>query len=244
MRPSAPTTTVVDEAPSLDAARHPEVASRCGRVRRRSHRVPRRRRHGHRSGVRNSDTRSRVVRSTPTRRGTSAASPRRFVATVVLQLADERRLDLDAGIQSYFPDLKDADRITARELLQHTSGLREYNDQPQVLDDPRRHWTPDEMIAVRGDRRAATASPVRASTTRTPTTSCSASSSRRSPATRWDEEVHTRIVEPLGMTHTDVITTQLGAPAFVPFERFVRRRDERRGSVTRRRGGSDRVERA
>lgn len=71
-----------------------------------------------------------------------------FVATVVLQLADEGRIDLDAGIQSYFPDLKDADRITPRELLQHTSGLHEFNDQPQVLDDPHRHWTPDELIAV------------------------------------------------------------------------------------------------
>ncbi len=53
-----------------------------------------------------------------------------FVATVVLQLADEGRIDLDAGIQRYFPTLKDADRITPRELLQHTSGLHEFNDQP------------------------------------------------------------------------------------------------------------------
>ena len=46
-----------------------------------------------------------------------------MVAVVVLQLADEGRLDLDAGIAQYMPDLEGADQITPRQLLQHTSGL-------------------------------------------------------------------------------------------------------------------------
>ena len=53
-----------------------------------------------------------------------------FVATVVLQLADEGRIDLDAGIDRYVPYLPGADRITPRQLLNHTSGLGEYLDQP------------------------------------------------------------------------------------------------------------------
>ena len=53
-----------------------------------------------------------------------------FVAVVVLQLADEGRIDLDAGIERYLPDLPGADRITPRQLLQHTSGLGEYLDEP------------------------------------------------------------------------------------------------------------------
>ena len=56
-----------------------------------------------------------------------------FVAVVVLQLADEGHLDLDAGIERFLPDLPGADRITPRQLLQHTSGLGEYNDEPAVL---------------------------------------------------------------------------------------------------------------
>lgn len=71
-----------------------------------------------------------------------------FVAVVVLQLADEGRLDLDAGIERYFPDLPGASRITPRQLLQHTSGLAEYGNQPAVVANPRRHWTPAELIAV------------------------------------------------------------------------------------------------
>src|SRR5262245_37644512 len=71
-----------------------------------------------------------------------------FVAVVVLQLADEGRIDLDAGIDRYLPDLPDADRITPRQLLQHTSGLGEYLDAPAVRSDLQREWTPDELIAV------------------------------------------------------------------------------------------------
>ena len=71
-----------------------------------------------------------------------------FVAVVVLQLAQEGRIDLDAGIEGYLPDLPGADRITPRQLLQHTSGLAEYNDKPAVLNDAQRTWTPSELIAV------------------------------------------------------------------------------------------------
>ena len=71
-----------------------------------------------------------------------------MVAVVVLQLADEGTIDLDAGIARYMPDLADADRITPRQLLQHTSGLNDYHDQPAVLSDMQRPWTPAELIAV------------------------------------------------------------------------------------------------
>ena len=71
-----------------------------------------------------------------------------FVAVVVLQLAEEGRLDLDAGIDGFLPDLPRADRITPRQLLQHASGLGEYLDQPALLTDAQRG-----VGAVRADRR-------------------------------------------------------------------------------------------
>ena len=137
-----------------------------------------------------------------------------FVATVVLQLADEGRIDLDAGIQSYFPDLKDADRITPRELLQHTSGLGEYSYQPQVLNDAHRQWTPDEMIAVAeaAGRFGEPGAGFHYSNTNYIVLGELIEKVTGHP---WNEEVRTRIVEPLGMTHTDLITDQL-APAFAP----------------------------
>ena len=59
-----------------------------------------------------------------------------FVAVVVLQLAEEGRVDLDAGIDGYLPDLPGAERITPRQLLHHTSGLGEYLHQPAVSTTP------------------------------------------------------------------------------------------------------------
>lgn len=49
-----------------------------------------------------------------------------FVGAVVLQLAGEREIDLDAPIRRYLPELVTGDRgrqITVRMLLNHTSGL-------------------------------------------------------------------------------------------------------------------------
>ncbi|MER5807403.1 serine hydrolase domain-containing protein [Streptomyces sp. NPDC002033] len=56
-----------------------------------------------------------------------------FTAVVVLQLVGEGKIGLDAKVDTYLPDLVrgkgiDGRDITVRELLQHTSGLPEYED--------------------------------------------------------------------------------------------------------------------
>ncbi|AHI01156.1 serine hydrolase domain-containing protein [Kutzneria albida] len=49
-----------------------------------------------------------------------------FVATVMLQLVGEGKLELDAPVDRYLPRFGLDRRITARMLLQHTSGLFDY----------------------------------------------------------------------------------------------------------------------
>jgi D-alanyl-D-alanine carboxypeptidase len=50
-----------------------------------------------------------------------------FVATVIMQLVEERKLALDDRIEKYLPGLvPNGDAITIRELLSHTSGLPDY----------------------------------------------------------------------------------------------------------------------
>jgi D-alanyl-D-alanine carboxypeptidase len=75
-----------------------------------------------------------------------------FVATVMLQLVGEGRLTLDEPVGHWFPGIPEADRITVRMLLQHTSGLSDYLADPQmaqtVLDGSRHRWTPEELLAV------------------------------------------------------------------------------------------------
>ncbi|WP_164699799.1 serine hydrolase [Modestobacter sp. KNN46-3] len=62
-----------------------------------------------------------------------ASNTKTFVATVVLQLVEEGLVDLDAPIEQYLPGLVrgpggDGNAITVRQLLQHTSGLPDYDD--------------------------------------------------------------------------------------------------------------------
>ncbi|WEO99271.1 serine hydrolase domain-containing protein [Streptomyces sp. FXJ1.172] len=52
-----------------------------------------------------------------------------FSAVVLLQLADEHRLSLDAPVNRYLPKLLPDDRITVREVLSHRSGLYDYTDE-------------------------------------------------------------------------------------------------------------------
>lgn len=54
------------------------------------------------------------------------SSTKTFTATLVLQLVAERKVDLDASVAGYLPELGLDRRITARMLLQHTSGLFSY----------------------------------------------------------------------------------------------------------------------
>ncbi|MBO0917164.1 serine hydrolase domain-containing protein [Streptomyces laculatispora] len=73
-----------------------------------------------------------------------------FVAVVVLQLVAERRVDLDATVDTYLPGLVrgegiDGRRITVRRLLQHTSGLPDYSNR---LGDDVRYYDPRELLAT------------------------------------------------------------------------------------------------
>ena len=52
-----------------------------------------------------------------------------YTATVIMQLVDEGKVDLDAPVQTYLPDFKVADAdvsasVTVRHLLTHTSGIQ------------------------------------------------------------------------------------------------------------------------
>ena len=49
-----------------------------------------------------------------------------FTAVCVMQLAEQGKIDLNANISTYLPSATDGDRITVRQLLNHTSGLGEH----------------------------------------------------------------------------------------------------------------------
>jgi D-alanyl-D-alanine carboxypeptidase len=78
-----------------------------------------------------------------------ASNTKTFTATVVLQLVGEGRIDLDAPVAKYLPNLV-PDGITVRHVLQHTSGLVDYDD--KLIDDYAAvrhvHFEPRELVDV------------------------------------------------------------------------------------------------
>jgi D-alanyl-D-alanine carboxypeptidase len=76
-----------------------------------------------------------------------------LVATVVLQLAVEHRLHPSDSIARWLPGVVPGGQaITLRELLQHTSGIYDYTNDPGFLKavqaDPARVWPPRALIAI------------------------------------------------------------------------------------------------
>lgn len=75
-----------------------------------------------------------------------------FTGTLILQLVDEGKLELDDTIERWFPDLPDAKNITVRELGDMSSGIASYTDNKNLDDEyfanPTRAWTPEELVAA------------------------------------------------------------------------------------------------
>ncbi|MFE7664239.1 serine hydrolase domain-containing protein [Streptomyces celluloflavus] len=72
-----------------------------------------------------------------------------FTAVVMLQLVGERKIRLDAYVDTYLPGLVRGDgidgrRITVRHLLQQTSGLPNYTEYDLQL----RHYEPRELLGI------------------------------------------------------------------------------------------------
>jgi D-alanyl-D-alanine carboxypeptidase len=128
-----------------------------------------------------------------------------FTATVILQLADEKKLGLDDGLDKYVPSVPGAGSITIRQLLSHRSGLFDYIDDPEfrrTMDANRlTRWTPEQLVAF------SSAHPPYSS----PGQSFRYSSTNyvllgmiieKVTGQKVAREIDTRIAKPLGLTHT------------------------------------------
>jgi D-alanyl-D-alanine carboxypeptidase len=92
-----------------------------------------------------------------------ASIAKTLTATVVLQLVEEGKLNLDDTLETFFDSsVVDLDTlhihdgisygrgITIRQLLSHTSGIRDYMEDPRfipfVLEHPEQQWSPEMVI--------------------------------------------------------------------------------------------------
>ncbi len=83
-----------------------------------------------------------------------ASISKTFLATVVLQLWEENKLDIDHLMSQYLPDsivgmFPYGNDVTLRQLLNMTSGIYDFEDMEfiyMLLDDPLYPWTPYELL--------------------------------------------------------------------------------------------------
>ncbi|HDR3659262.1 serine hydrolase domain-containing protein [Bacillus paranthracis] len=77
-----------------------------------------------------------------------------FIATVLLQLCGENRLNLDDSIEKWLPGViqgngYDGNQITIRQILNHTSGIAEYmNSKDFDIMDTKKSYTAEEFVKM------------------------------------------------------------------------------------------------
>ncbi|MFC8077575.1 serine hydrolase domain-containing protein [Streptomyces sp. NPDC057307] len=149
----------------------------------------------------------------------AASVTKTFVSTVVLQLVAEGRLSLDDTVEKWLPGVvagngNDGSRITLRHLLQHTSGVYNYDfteDTGDTAADFERtrfdHHDPEEAVAGAMKHRP----DFEPADPNDPHPKWSYSNTgymlagmiiEKATGKSWDREVRDRIVRPLGLTQT------------------------------------------
>ncbi|MEF7633347.1 serine hydrolase domain-containing protein [Bacillus thuringiensis] len=77
-----------------------------------------------------------------------------FIATVLLQLSGENRLNLDDSIEKWLPGViqgngYDGNQITIRQILNHTSGIADYtNSKDFDITDTKKSYTAEEFVKM------------------------------------------------------------------------------------------------
>ncbi|GGW46608.1 D-alanyl-D-alanine carboxypeptidase [Streptomyces albaduncus] len=164
-----------------------------------------------RSGVGDLVARRPVPRDGYLRLGSTTKT---FVATVVLQLVGEKRISLDQTVEELLPGVvsgagNDGRTITVRDLLRHTSGLADYIY--DVFPDPSartyfaqrwRAYRPEELVGLA--MRHAPAFPAGTRWAYSNTNYVLAGMIIEKVTGRtWEQQVHHRILRPLGLADTD-----------------------------------------
>lgn len=70
-----------------------------------------------------------------------------FTAVLIFKAIEQKKLTLDAKLSSYFPTIKNAEKITLKNLLNHTSGIYSITNEEDYLSWNTKKWSEKEMVA-------------------------------------------------------------------------------------------------
>lgn len=75
-----------------------------------------------------------------------------FTATLIFKAIDEKKLTLDQTILKFFPTVKNADKITIANLLNHHSGIFNFTNNPAYLQWNTQPKTREELVSLISER--------------------------------------------------------------------------------------------
>lgn len=71
-----------------------------------------------------------------------------FTAAVIMQLVDEKKLSLNATLNTYFPQIPNSERITIEQLLRHQSGLFNFTSSRDYTKWMTKPQTREELLSI------------------------------------------------------------------------------------------------
>ena len=133
-----------------------------------------------------------------------ASVSKTFTAALILALAEDGRIDLDAPVRTYLPGLKKvSSKVKVRQLLDHTSGLRDFFFHPAIdhllLSRPDRRWDSAQSLKYVGKPYFEPGKGWHYSNTNYLVLGMIAEAVEKKPLA---DQVRTRFLQPLGLEHT------------------------------------------
>jgi D-alanyl-D-alanine carboxypeptidase len=71
-----------------------------------------------------------------------------FTASVIFQLIEEGKIKLNTTLDTYFPDIPNASKITISNLLNHRSGIHNFTSDPEYMTYMTQPKTENEMVKI------------------------------------------------------------------------------------------------
>lgn len=138
-----------------------------------------------------------------------------MVVTVLLQLVDEGRLSLDDKLSDYYPDYPRSENITIAMLCNMTTGIYNYSEDEswlyQFYTNPLKAWPPEELVEIgfSHDFHFNPGTDWRYSNTNTIILGMLI---EKLTGNSLQAEIHSRIVSPLQLSNTGMLTSGSGLP--------------------------------
>ncbi len=87
------------------------------------------------------------IKNTPETKFRIGSISKTFTSALVMKAVEENKLKLDDKLSKYYPEIKNADKITLEHLLNHRSGIHNVTALPDYLTWNSKAITPKDMVA-------------------------------------------------------------------------------------------------